>query len=50
MEKTGKLIPWHVLDGEKKTAAACEALRLLTEMIDRALEKGRFGATMPSVL
>ena len=42
MEKTGRLIPWHILDGEKKTASACEALRLLTDMIDRALEKGRY--------
>ena len=42
MDKTGKLIPWHVLDGRKKTASACEALRLLTDMIDRALEKGRY--------
>ena len=41
MDKTGKLIPWHVLDGGKKTASACEALRLLTDKIDRALEKGR---------
>ena len=42
MEKTGKRIPWHVMDGSKKTAAACEALSLLTGMIDKALEKGRF--------
>ena len=42
MEKTGKRIPWHVMDGSKKTAAACEALSLLSGMIDKALEKGRF--------
>ena len=42
MEKTGSLIPWHVLDAEKKTAAAIEALQLLTDMIDKALEKGRY--------
>ena len=42
MEKTGRLIPWHVLDAEKKTAAAIEALQLLTDMIDKALEKGRY--------
>ena len=42
MDKTGKLIPWHVLDGGKKTASACEALCLLTDMIDKALEKGRY--------
>ncbi|MBR3166604.1 MAG: phosphate--AMP phosphotransferase [Lachnospiraceae bacterium] len=42
MEKTGKRIPWHVMDGSRKTAAACEALSLLTGMIDKALEKGRY--------
>jgi polyphosphate:AMP phosphotransferase len=42
MDKTGSLIPWHVLDAEKKTAAAIEALQLLTDMIDKALEKGRY--------
>ncbi len=41
MDKTGKLIPWHVLDGEKKNAAALEALRLLNGMVDTALESGR---------
>ena len=42
MEKTGKQLPWHVLDGKKKNAAACEALKLLTDMIDKALDKGRY--------
>ena len=42
MEKTGKLIPWHVLDGEKKNAAALEALRLLNGLVDEALEAGRY--------
>ena len=36
MEKTGKLIPWHVLDGSKKSRAAHEALRLLTEQVEGA--------------
>ena len=42
MEKTGKLIPWHRLDGGSKNAAALEALQLLTGMIDEALEAGRY--------
>ena len=42
MEKTGKLIPWHVLDGGKKSAAALEALTLLNDMVDKALERGRY--------
>ncbi len=42
MKDTGKLLPWHMLDGDKKTAAACEALTLLTDMVDKALEKGRY--------
>ena len=42
MEKTGKIIPWHVLDGSRKSAAAVEALRLLTGLVDKALEEGRY--------
>ena len=42
MEKTGKQIPWHVLDGTKKNVAACEALTLLLGLIDKALAKGRY--------
>ena len=42
MEKTGKVIPWNVLDGGKRRDAAYEALKLLTDMIDKALEKGRY--------
>ena len=41
-EKTGKLIPWHKLDGGNKNAAALEALQLLADMIDKALEAGRY--------
>ncbi len=42
MEKTGKLIPWHILDGDNKNVAARDALRLLTAQVDEALEKGRY--------
>ena len=42
MEKTGKLIPWHVVDGKKKNQAARDALRLLIKLVDKALEEGRY--------
>ena len=42
MEKTGKVVPWHVLDGSKRTLAARDALRLLVGQIDKALEEGRY--------
>ena len=42
MEKTGKVIPWHVLDGSKKSLAARDALKLLVEQIGTALEQGRY--------
>ena len=42
MDKTGKLIPWHVLNGKKKTRAARDALKLLTDMVDQGLEDGRY--------
>ena len=42
MDKTGRLIPWHMLDGGKKSRAAHEALTLLNALVDRALEKGRY--------
>ena len=42
MDKTGEVIPWHVLDGDKKTRAAHKALKLLIEMVEKALEEGRY--------
>ena len=42
MEKTGKVIPWHVLDGSKRSLAARDALKLLVEQIDKALTEGRY--------
>ena len=42
MEKTGKVVPWHVLDGSKRSLAARDALKLLVEQIDKALEEGRY--------
>ena len=42
MEKTGKLLPWHVLDGSKRSVASHEALTLLMGLVRGALEKGRY--------
>ena len=42
METTGKTVPWHVLAGDKKKAAARDALKLVTEAIARGLENGRY--------
>ena len=42
MEKTGKQIPWHILDGEHRRMAVRDALRLLVEMIDAGLQNGRY--------
>ena len=41
MEKTDSLIPWHRMQGGKKHVVR-DALRLLTDMIDRGLEAGRY--------
>ncbi|MCR5664363.1 MAG: phosphate--AMP phosphotransferase [Oscillospiraceae bacterium] len=42
MDKTGKLLPWHVLNGGKKREAARDALQLLVGLIDKALEEGKY--------
>ena len=42
MEKTGKAVPWHVMDGSNRTLAARDALALLVEQIDKALSEGRY--------
>lgn len=42
MEETGKLLPWHILDGTRRRQSARDALRLLTDAIDEGLEKGRY--------
>ncbi|MBQ6371787.1 MAG: polyphosphate:AMP phosphotransferase [Oscillospiraceae bacterium] len=42
MEKTDRYVPWHRLDGEKKKASLREALKLLAESLDKALDDGRF--------
>ena len=42
MDKTGKVIPWHPVDGSKRMLAARDALKLLVEQIDKVLEEGRY--------
>ena len=42
MEKTGKVIPWHILDGSRRTHSTREALRIMLSEIDKALENGRY--------
>ena len=42
MEKTGDCVPWHILDGSRRKAAVRDAMQLLTEQVDQALERGRY--------
>ena len=41
MEKTGKVIPWHSLDGSDRRRSAHDALQLLVSAIEDALAAGR---------
>ena len=42
MEKTGKAIPWHTLDGGDRKEAVHDALQLLVDLLQKAMEKGRY--------
>ena len=42
MEKTGKTLPWHVLDGTDRRRSAHDALKLMVESVDTALRDGRY--------
>ena len=42
MEKTKDAVSWHILDGKKRKIAVRDALKLLVEKIDKALENGRY--------
>ena len=42
MEETNDTVPWHVLDGNSRKIAIRDALQLLVDRIDKALEKGRY--------
>ncbi len=42
MEKTGNSIGWHILDGSHSKTAVKDALKLLCQKIDLAVEEGRY--------
>ena len=42
MEKTGNSIGWHILDGSHSKTAVRDALKLLCQKIDLAVEEGRY--------
>ena len=42
MDKTGESVKWHVLDARKRKTAVRDALKLLTDKIEKALEKGKY--------
>ena len=42
MESTEDAVPWHILDGMHRKAAVRDALKLLVNKVDKALEKGRY--------
>ena len=42
MEKTGKTIPWHLMKGGRRKETVRDALKLLTDMIDKGVENGRY--------
>ncbi|MBO7664132.1 MAG: polyphosphate:AMP phosphotransferase [Clostridia bacterium] len=42
MESTNEAVHWHVLDGKKRKTAIRDALKLLSNRIDKALDKGRY--------
>ena len=42
MEKTGDVIPWHILNGSKRKAAVRDAMQFLVDMIDGGLRNGRY--------
>ena len=42
MEATNNTVAWHILDGKRRKTAVRDTLKLLTEMIGRGIEKGRY--------
>ena len=42
MEKTGDTAGWHILDGSRHKTATRDALRLLVQRIERAVQEGRY--------
>lgn len=47
MEKTSDVIGWHILDGNRHKTAVRDALKLLVQRVDRAVQEGRYeGVTL----
>ena len=42
MTQTDEIVPWHILDGRHKDQAVRDALKLLTDMIEKGLKEGRY--------
>ena len=42
MDQTDEIVPWHVLDGSDRDQYVRDALKLLTEMIDKGIKDGRY--------
>ena len=42
MDKTEESVKWHVLDARKRKTAVRDALKLMTDKIEKALDKGRY--------
>ena len=42
MEATSDAVKWHILDGKRRRTAIRDALKLLVDRIDKALEKDRY--------
>ncbi len=42
MEATNNTVAWHILDGKRRKTAVRDTLKLLTEMIGRGIERGRY--------
>ena len=42
MDDTGNTVPWHVLDASRRKGEVRDALKLLTELIDKGLKEGRY--------
>ena len=42
MKATETACPWHIINAKKRRSAARDAMKLLTDMISKALKKGRY--------
>ena len=42
MKSTQESADWHILDGSRRKTAVCDCMKLLVDMIDHGLKKGRY--------